>query len=77
MSFKVVFGWTDLRRFTIQEDGFEWMKVVWLTWFWRMDQERFAGLHLQWYEEIWRDEIGNYKIVLVNEMKIMKIIKKM
>jgi len=34
MSFtntKVVFGWTDLREFTVQEDGFEEMKVVWLT----------------------------------------------
>jgi len=37
MNTKVVFGWTDLRRFTVQEDGFEWMKVVWLTWFGRMD----------------------------------------
>jgi len=26
-----VFGWTDLRGFTVQEDGFEGMKVVWLT----------------------------------------------
>jgi len=26
-----VFGWIDLRRFTVQEDGFEEMKVVWLT----------------------------------------------
>jgi len=27
----VVFGWTDLKGFIVQEDGFEWMKVVWLT----------------------------------------------
>jgi len=25
-----VFGWTDLRRFIIQKDGFEEMKIVWL-----------------------------------------------
>jgi len=34
---KVVFGWTDLKGFTVQKDGFEGMKVVWLTWFGRMD----------------------------------------
>jgi len=57
-----VFGWTNLRGFTVQEDGFEWMKVVWLTWFGRMDHERFAGLDLRSYEEIWRDEIENDEI---------------
>ena len=31
MHTKIVFGWTDLRGFTVQEDGFKGMKVVWLT----------------------------------------------
>ena len=65
-----MFGWTDLSGFNVQEDGFEWMKVVWMTWFGRMDQERFAGLdlvHLKRFEGIWRDEIENYEITLVNE----------
>jgi len=31
MISKVVFGWIDLRGFTVQEDGFEGMKAVWLT----------------------------------------------
>jgi len=25
---KVVFGWTDLRGFTVQKDEFEWIKVI-------------------------------------------------
>jgi len=37
-----VFGWTDLREFIVQEDGFD--QAVWLTWFGRMDEERFAWL---------------------------------
>ena len=35
-----------------------------------MDQERFAELDLCSSKEIWRDEIENYKIVLVNEVEI-------
>jgi len=27
----IVFGWTDLKGFTVQENRFEWMNVVWLT----------------------------------------------
>jgi len=53
-NLKVVFGWIDLREFTIQEDGFEGMKVVWLTWFGRMDAERFTG----WSSLIWRNLQG-------------------
>ena len=67
-----MFGWTDLRGFTVHEDGFEGMKVVWLTWFGRMDEERFAGFDLRSSEEIWRDEDPNYEIALVNEVEIMK-----
>jgi len=26
-----VFGWTDFKGFIIEENGFEGMKVVWLT----------------------------------------------
>ena len=44
---KVVFGWTNLTRFTDQEDGFEEMKVVWLTWFGRMDEERFWKMKME------------------------------
>jgi len=53
-----VFDWTDLRGFTIQEDGFEGMKVVWLTWFGRIDEERFVGLDLRSSEVICRDLKG-------------------
>ena len=66
-----MFGWTDLLGFTVQEDGFEGIKVVWLTWFRRIDEERFTGLDLCSYE-ICRDEDRNYEIALVNEMKITK-----
>jgi len=79
-----MFGWTDLRGFTVQEDGFEGMKVVWLTWFGRMDEERFAGLNLRSSKEIcrdlkgWKSKLqnspckwsGNYKIPLT--LKITK-----
>ena len=67
-----MFGWTDFRRFTVQKDEFEWMKVVWLTSFWRMDQERFAGLDIYSFEEIQRDEIENYEITLVNDVEFTK-----
>jgi len=35
-----------LKGFTVYEDGFEWMKFVWLTWFGIMDQEKFVRLDL-------------------------------
>ena len=37
-----------------------------------MDEERFVGFDLPSLEGIWRDEIENYEIALVNEMKITK-----
>jgi len=38
---------------------------------WKDGLERIYGMKFS-YEEIWRDEIGNYKTVFVSELKIRK-----
>ena len=60
-----MFGLTDLREFIIQKDGFEEMKVIWLTWFGRIDEERFAGLYICSAEDICRD-LNGWKFKLRN-----------
>jgi len=37
-----------------------------------MDKEKFPGSDLRSSEEILRDEIENYEIALINEVKISK-----
>ena len=64
-----MFGWTDLRKFNIRKDEFDCEGcLVDLIW----EDASLDIYRIGSSEEIWYDEIENYKIVLVNEVEITK-----